>query len=88
MFKKMKELHLLIQNRVSSPKIIIPSPVLRVDKANSDISNKKFISLLNSIDWGSIHHEKMDESHLNEYGLQINRTGTINLAKNLISRIR
>ena len=88
MFKKMKELHLLIQNRVSSAKIIIPSPVLRVDKANSDISNKKFISLLNSIDWGSIHHEKMDESHLNEYGLQINRTGTINLAKNLISRIR
>ena len=84
----MKELHLLVQKRASSAKIFMPSPVLRVDKANSDINNKKFMSLLNSTDWGSIHHEKIDESHLNEYGLQINRTGTINLAKNLISRLR
>ena len=88
MFKNMKELRLLIQKMVPSAKIIISSPVIRVDKANSDINNKKFISLLNSTDWDCIHHENIDESHLNQYGLHINRTGSINLAKNLISRIR
>ena len=88
MFKNMKELRLLIQKMVPSAKIIISSPVIRVDKANSDINNKKFISLLNSTDWDCIHHENIDESHLNEYGLHINRTGSINLAKNLISGIR
>ena len=88
MFKNMKELRLLIQKMVPSAKIIISSPVIRVDKANSDVNNKKFISLLNSTDWDCIHHENIDESHLNEYGLHINRTGSINLAKNLISGIR
>ena len=88
MFKNMKELRLLIQKLVPSAKIIISSPVIRVDKANSDINNKKFISLLNSTDWDCIHHENIDESHLNQYGLHINRTGSINLAKNLISGIR
>ena len=87
MFKNMKELRLMIQRIVLSAKIIISSPALRVDKANSDISNKKFISLLNSTDWGCIHHENIEESNLNEYGLQINRTGSANLAKNLISGI-
>ena len=88
MFKNMKELRLMIQRIVLSAKIIISSPALRVDKANSDISNKKFISLLNSTDWDCIHHENIDESHLNEYGLHINRMGSVNLAKNLISGIR
>ena len=87
LFKNMKELYLLRQKVVPSAKIIILSPVLRVDTANSDINNKKFISLLNSTDWDSIHHENI-ESHLNEFGLHINRTGSINLAKILISRIR
>ena len=73
---------------VPSAKIIISSPVIRVDKANSDINNKKFISLLYSTDWDCIYHENIDESHLNEYGLHINRTESINLAKNLISGIR
>ena len=88
MFKNMKELRLFIQKMVPSATIIISSPVLRVDKANSDIKNKKFISLLNSTDWDCIHHENIDESHLNEYGLHINRMGSVNLAKNLISGIR
>ena len=88
MFKNMKELRLLIQNMVPSAKIIISSPVLLVDKANSDINNKKFISLLNSTDWDCIHHENIDESRLNEYGWHINRMGPINLAKSLISEIR
>ena len=88
MFKNTKELRLLIQKMVPSAKIIISSPVLCVDKANLDMNNKKFISLLNSTDWDCIHHENIEESHLNEYGLHINRTGSINLAKNLISGIR
>ena len=62
----MKELRLLIQKMVPSAKTIISSPVIRVDKASSDINNKKFISLLNSTDRDCIHHEKIDESHLNE----------------------
>ena len=88
MFKNIKELRLLIQKMVPSAKIIISSPVIRFGKANSDIDNKKFINLLNSTDWDCIHHENIDESHLNEYGLHINRTTSINLAKNLISGIR
>ena len=69
MFKNMKELRLLIQKMAPSAKIIISSPVLRIDKVNSDINNKKFISLLTSIDWDCIHHENIDGSHLNKYGL-------------------
>ena len=87
-FKNMTELRFLIQKMVPSAKINISSPILLVDKANSDINNKKFLSLLNSTDWDWIHHKSIDESHLNEYGLHINRTGSINLAKNLISGIR
>ena len=79
MFKDMKELRLLTQKS---------SQVMHVDKANSDINNKKFISLVNSTDWDCIHHENIDESHLNEYGLHINRARFINLAKNLISGIQ
>ena len=73
---------------VPSAKMIISSPVLRVNKANSYIINIKFISLLNSIHWDCLHHENIDESHLNEYGLHINRTGSINLAKILVSGTR
>ena len=69
-------------------KVIISSPVIRADKANSDINNKKFISLLYSTNWGCIYHENIQESHLNEYGLHINRAGSINLAKNIIPGIR
>ena len=73
---------------VPSAKVIISSPVIRVDKANFDINNKKFISLLNSTCWDCINHENFGESHLNEYGLHINRAGSITLANNLISRIQ
>ena len=78
----------MIQKMVLSAKIVTSSPVLCVDKANSDINKKKFISLLHSTDWDCIHQENIDESHLNEYGLHINRTGSINLAKNLILGIQ
>ena len=63
---------------VTAAKVIISSPVIRVNKAHSDSNNKKFISLLNSTDWDCIHHENIYESHLNEYGLLINRGGSIN----------
>ena len=42
-----------------SGKVIISSPVMRVDQANSDINNNKFISLLNSTDWDCIHHKNL-----------------------------
>ena len=84
MFKNMKELHLLIQKMVLSAKINSE----KVNKANSDINNKKFINFLNSTNWDCIHHENIDKSHLNEYGLHINRTGSINLTENLISGIQ
>ena len=88
MFTNVKEPRLLIQKMVPAPKVIILSPVIHVHKANSDINNKKFISLPNSTDWDCIHHENIDKWHLNEYGLHINRAGSVNLAKNLISGIR
>ena len=84
----MKKLRLLIQKIVPPSKVIISSTVIYVDQANSDINNKKSISLLNSTDWDCIHHENIDESHLNEYGLHIKRTGSSNLAKSLILGIR
>ena len=84
----MKKLRLLIQKIVPPSKVIISSTVIYVDQANSDINNKKFISLLNSTDWDCIHHENIDESHLNEYGLHIKRTGSSNLAKSLILGMR
>ena len=80
MFKNMKELRLLMQKMVPSAKVIISSPVIRV--------YKKVISLLNSTDWDCIHHKNIDELYLNEYGLNINRAGSIKLAKNLISGIQ
>ena len=40
MFKNKKELHLLIQKMVPSAKIIISSPVICVDKANSGITTR------------------------------------------------
>ena len=70
---------------IPSAKVFISLPVIHADKANSEINNNEFISLLTSTDWGCIHHKNIHESHLNEYGLHINRAGTINLAKNLIS---
>ena len=73
---------------IPSAKMIISSPVLRVSKANSYINNIKFISLLNSTHWDCRHRENIDELHLNEYGLHINRTGSINLANILVSGIR
>ena len=42
MFKNMKELRLFIKKMVPAAKIVISSPALCVDKANSDINNKKF----------------------------------------------
>ena len=85
---KLEKLHLLIQKTTPTAKIIISLSALRVNKAESDISNKRFISFLNSTNWYCIHHQNNDELQLNEYGLYINRTGCINLANILISRIR
>ena len=35
-----------------------------------------------------ISHENIKESHIDEYGLHINRTGSSILAKHLVSEIR
>ena len=57
----------MIQKIIPSAKRIILSPDLPVDKAHSDIDNKK----LNYTHWDCVHHENIDESHLNKYGLHI-----------------
>ena len=46
----MKELRLLIQKMIPSAKVFISSPVIHADKANSEINNNEFISLLTSTD--------------------------------------
>ena len=74
---KHERLLFLDAKMVPSAKIIIWWLILHVDKANFDINNKKFISLLNSTDWDCIHHRDIDESDLDEHGLHIKRTGSI-----------
>ena len=49
-FENMNELRLVIQKMIPSAKVFISSPVIHVDKANSEINNNEFISLLNSTD--------------------------------------
>ena len=46
MFSSIKDLKLFIQKYAPESKIIISTPVLRVDKANANDINKRYIELL------------------------------------------
>ena len=88
MFQEMQSLRNFILKYLPSARITISTPVLRIDKANANDINKTFTELVKESNLDDISHENINESHINEYGLNINRTGSSILAKNLISGIR
>ena len=61
--------------------------VLRVDKANANDINKAFIELVKEPNSDYISHENVKESDIDEYDIDIYRTDSSILAKNLISGI-
>ena len=69
-------------------KIVISTPVLRVDKASANNTNKRYIDLLKEAKVDCIFSDNIAESNIDQYGLQINESGSVILAKNLISGIR
>ena len=71
-----------------SARITISTPALRVDKTNANDINKAFTELVKESNLDYIFHENIKESHIDEYGLHINRTASSILAKNLILGIR
>ena len=85
MFKELKELRDFILKFLPDVKLIFSTPVIRTDKSNANENNNKFINCLKKARFGCIYHTNIAEDHLNAYGLHINRYGTRNLAKNLIS---
>ena len=84
----MQSLRNLILKYLPSARITISTPALRADKANANDINKAFTELVKESNLDHISHENIKESHINEYGLHINKTGSSILAKNLISGIR
>ena len=84
MFQDMQSLRNFILKYLPSTRITISTPVLRVDKANANDINKAFTELVKESNLDFISHENKKESHINEYGLHINRTGSSILTKNLI----
>ena len=69
-------------------KIVISTPVLRVDKASANNTNKRYIDLLKEAKVDCIFSDNIAESNIDQYGLQINESGSVILAKNLTSGIR
>ena len=69
-------------------KIVISTPVLRVDKASANNTNKRYIDLLKEAKVDCIFSDNIAESNIDQYGLQINESGSVILAKNRISGIR
>ena len=69
-------------------KIVISTPVLRVDKASANNTNKRYIDLLKEAKVDCIFSDNTAESNIDQYGLQINESASVSLAKNLISGIR
>ena len=88
MFQETQGLRNFILKYLSSARITITTPVLRIDKANANDINKDFIELVKESNLDYISHENIKESRIDEYGLHINRTGSSILPKNLISGIR
>ena len=88
MFNTIKDLKSLIQKYTPESNIIISTPVLRVDKPNANDTNKRYIELLKEAKLECIFNDNIAESNIDQYGLHINESGSVILAKNLISGVR
>ena len=88
MFNAIIDLKSFIQKYAPESKIIISMPVLRVDKADANDINKRYIELLKEAKLDCIFNDNIAESNIDQYGLHINESGSVILAKNLISGMR
>ena len=88
MLNAIKDLKSFIQKYAPEPKKIIFTPGLRVDKANANDVNQRYIELLKEAKLDCIFSDNIAESNNEQYGLHINESGSVILAKNLISGIR
>ena len=85
MFNAIKDLKSFIQKYAPELKIIISTPVLRVDKASGNGINKRYIDILKEAKVDCIFNDNIAEFNIDQYGLHINESGSAVLAKNLIS---
>ena len=88
MLNAIKDLKSFIQKYAPEPKKIISTPGLRVDKANANDVIQRYIELLKEAKLDCIFSDNIAESNNEQYGLHINESGSVILAKNLISGIR
>ena len=88
MLNAIKDLKSFIQKYAPESKIIISTPVLRVDKANANDIKKSCIELPKEAKLDCIFNDNVTESNIDHYGLHINESGSAFLTKNLISSIR
>ena len=84
MFNAIEDLKSFIQKYAPESKIIISTPVLRVDKANANDINRRYIGLLKEAKVDCIFNNNIAESNIDQYGLHINESGSVILAKILI----
>ena len=75
-FHEIQSLKNFILKYLPSERIIISTLVLSVDKANASDVNKAFTDLIKESNLDYISHENIKKSHIDEYGLCINRTGS------------
>ena len=68
---------------LSSVKIVLSAPTIRVDKHNANENNMDFIKLLEINNNVLVKHPNIKENQLDRYGLHLNHDGTRVLAKNL-----
>ena len=88
MFNPIKYLKSFIQKHAPESNIIISTPVLPDDKANANYISKRCIDVLKEAKVDCIFNDNIGESNMDHYGLHINDSGSVILAKNLISGIR
>ena len=88
MFNAIKDSKSFIQKYAPESNMIISTPVLRVDKANANDINKRYTDLLKEAKVDYIFNNNIAEFNIDQYGSHINESGSIILAKNLISGIR
>ena len=83
MLEEVGKLKNLIWEILSSFKIILSAPAVRMDKHNATENNIDFIKLRETNDSLLIKHTYIKENHLGRYSLHLNHDGTQVLAKNL-----
>ena len=66
-----KDLKSFIQKYAPESKIIIFTPVLRVDKASANDINKRYIELLKEAKLDCIFNDNIAESNIDQYDLHI-----------------